>query len=261
MLNKSQFSQINNALLKLGFSDKESSVYLAALEQGKSTVLTLARLTGLSRGTVFDVVEKLKVLGFVNEAKQGKKRKIIAESPTGKFYDWLEERHNKLQTDQKIIDTALPALKELEAISEFKPQVIIYRGEAGFHQVWDDIFRSKEKSFLSIARIETFIKFGGEEYLQIIQDKKKRLGFISRAINEDSVWGRKMIATDARYNRMTILAPKEFEFPSTEIIYGDKIAMFSTREENIILVIESKDFAQTHRAYFEMLWKFLEKQK
>lgn len=260
MLNKNQINQINNALLKLGFSEKESKVYVSALEQGKSTVLTLAQSTGLSRGTVFDVVEKLKALGFVNEAKQGKKRKIIAESPTGKFYDWLEERHNKLQVDQKTVDKILPTLKELEAISEFKPQVIIFRGEAGFHQVWDDIFRSKEKSFLSIARIETFIKFGGEEYLQNIQDKKKRLGFTSRAINEDSVWGRKMVEVDVRYNRRTILAPKEFEFPSTEIIYGDKIAMFSTREENIVLVVESRDFAQTHRAYFEMLWKFLEKQ-
>ena len=97
-----------------------------------------------------------------------------------------------------------------------------------------------------------------KKFLKELLSKKTRLGFSSRAINEDSELSRQLKRKDKDENRQSILMPKDFKFPSTEIISGDKIAMFSTKEENIILVIESKDFAQTHRVYFEMMWKFLE---
>ena len=93
-----------------------------------------------------------------------------------------------------------------------------------------------------------------------MQERKLAAGISSRAINEDSPLARRMLANDEKYNRETRLTPQEFNFPSGEIIYGDNIAMFSTRQENIIIVIDSKDFAETHRMYFEMVWRFL-KQK
>lgn len=259
MLNKIQKEQIKKALLQLDFSDKEAEVYCSALLRSDSTVLTIAKDTELSRGTVYDIIEKLKSKGYLAEIKKGKKRGIIVESPTNKFYSLLDTQHEQLQKTKKIVDDILPIIKSINASEDFKPQIRVYSGDKGFRQVWDEIFTCKEKSFIGIARIETFIKFAGEDFLQEIQEKKVKLGFTSRVINENSSRAKSMKSSDKNYNRETRLAPKEFVFPSTEIIYGDKIAMFSTRKENIILVIESKDFAQTHRAYFEMLWKFLEK--
>jgi len=258
MLTNIQQEQLKKALLQLGFSEKEIIVYLSILQNADSSVLSIAKSTELSRGTVFDIVEKLKEKGFVAEVKKGKKRRLIVESPTNKFYSLLEERHDRLKKEEEIVEDILPLIKGADVNADFKPQIKVYTGEKGFRQVWDDIFSCGEKKFLSIARIETFVKFSGEEFLQEIQDRKISLGFSSRAINEDSNLSKKMKSTDKKYNRETRLAPKEFVFPSTEIIYGDKIAMFSTREENIIVVIESKDFAQTHKVYFEMIWELLE---
>ena len=107
--------------------------------------------------------------------------------------------------------------------------------------------------------METFIEFAGEKFLQELQERKAKLGISSRAINEDSEPAKKMRTDDVKFNRETRLAPKEFKFATTEIIYDDKIAMFSTKDENIILVIESKHIAETHRVYFEMMWEMLEK--
>ena len=97
-----------------------------------------------------------------------------------------------------------------------------------------------------------------EKYLNELQQKKKKLGFSSRAINEDSALARKLQSEDEAYNRYTKIAPSEFKFDTTEIIYENKIAMFSTKTENIIIVIESKDFSNAHCVYFEMMWKLLE---
>jgi len=259
MLNKNQKEEIKNGLLQLEFSEKEILIYLSILQLVSSSIPGLAKETGLSRGTIYDLVEKLKDRGFIAEIKKGKKRRLVAESPTNKLYTLLDKKHEQLEKSKAIVENILPTLKAISASEDYKPQIKVYEGDKGFRQVWDEIFSYEGKNFLSIARIETFTAFAGEGFLDEILKRKVALGFSSRAINEDSPAALGLKTKDARENRETRLAPKDFQFPSTEIIFGDKIAMFSTQKENIIVVIESKDFSETHRAYFEMLWKFLEK--
>ena len=259
MLNKNQKEQITTGLLQLDFTEKEVSVYLSILQSANSSIPSLAKETGLSRGTIYDLVEKLKERGFVAEIKKGKKRRLVAESPTNKFYNLLDKKHERLEKSIAIVENILPTLKAISVSEDYKPQIRIYEGEKGFRKVWDEILGFGGKEFLSIARIETFLAFVGEDFLEEIMAKKVKLGIFSRAINEDSSSALGMQAQDKKFNRETRLMPKESKLQSTEIIFGDKIAMFSTQKENIIVVIESKDFSETHRAYFEMLWKFLER--
>lgn len=259
MLNKNQKKEVISGLLQLGFTEKESIIYLSILQNGESSIPALAGDTNLSRGTVYDITEKLKEKGFIAEIKKGKKRKLVAENPANKLYSFLDEKHDELQKSKKIVDNILPSLKGMDISDDFKPQIRVYTGEKGFRKVWNEIFSYEGKNFLSIARIETFVKFAGEDGLAELLAKKNKLGFSSRAINESSAAAENMRKKDKIYSRETRIAPPDFQFPSTEIIFGDKIAMFSTRQENIIVVMESKDFAETHRAYFEMLWKFTER--
>ncbi|MFA6421857.1 MAG: helix-turn-helix domain-containing protein [Candidatus Buchananbacteria bacterium] len=259
MINKIQQNQIKDALLQLGLSEKEALVYLAILQSGETSIINITGETGLSRGTCFDIVERLIRDGFVAEIKRGKKRRIVVESPTGNFYKVLDGLHDKFTRTKKMVEEVLPLIKSIGSEQDFKPQIRVYSGESGFKKVWDEIFSSEVGEFLSIARVETFVKFAGEDFLISIQNRKIKAGMSSRAINENSDLANKLVAADNISNRETRLIPIGMEFPSTEIIYGDKIAMFSTRDENIVVVIESRDFASTHRAYFEMMWKFLEK--
>ncbi|MFH1030336.1 MAG: helix-turn-helix domain-containing protein [bacterium] len=257
MMHKNQEGKIKEALLQFDLNEKEIKAYLAILQIGDASVLSISKGSGLSRGTVFDIAEKLKMKGYISEIKKGKKRRFIVESPTNQFYSLLDRQHEKLKKSKKMVDDILPIIKAMNVADDFRPQMKVYAGFSGFKKVWDEIWQCKEKVFLSVARIETFAKFSGEEFLTEIQEAKIKHGFTSRAINEDSPSAREMQKNDKKYARETRLAPKEFQFPSTEIIFGDKIAMFSTVRENIILVIESKDFAATHKAYFEMLWRML----
>lgn len=258
MLNRIQRKEVLAGLLQLGLQKKESAVYFSVLENNDSSIPSIAKDTGLSRGTVYDIVEKLKEKGFLTEIKKDKKRRITAENPTNKLYSMLDAKHNELQKSKKIVENILPTINTLSNHKDnFKPQVRIYEREKGFRKVWDEIFSYKGKKFLGIVRVETFHKFAGENIFQEIQERKVKLGFKSLSINELSDFAKKLKETDSEYNRETRLAPKEFQFPSSEIIFGDKVAMFSTQDENISVVIESKDFAETHRAYFEMIWRFL----
>lgn len=258
ILDKTQEEKIRTGLLQLGLSYREARAYLSVLQCPQSTILTISRDTGMSRGTVYDEVEKLKIKGYLTEIKKGARRIITVENPTNKLYSLLDEKHQSLEKAKNIVEDILPVIKIVGSISaQNTPKVTVYSGEKGFKTVWNDIFACAEKTFLSIARIETFVKFAGEKYFDELQKRKIKSGFHSRAINEDTEPARKLKEEDSRYGRETRLLPKEYSFPSTEIIYGNKIAMFSTVEENLILVIESADFAKTHHFYFDIMWKFL----
>lgn len=258
MLNKIQKTEVLSGLLQLGLATKEVTVYLSILENSEATIPSISKDTLLSRGTVYDIVEKLKTKGFVAEIKKGKKRRLVAENPTSKLYAILDEKHHELQKSKKIVEDILPTINAVYPSDAFKPQIRVYEGEKGFRKVWDEIFDCADKNFLVIAKIETFEEFAGKELFAEILEKKNRLGFFSRAINESSQSSREIAQREIIPNREIRLAPEEFQFPSTEIIFGNKIAMFTTQKENTIVVIESKNLAQSHRTYFEMLWKSLE---
>ncbi|MBU3901279.1 helix-turn-helix domain-containing protein [Patescibacteria group bacterium] len=77
---------INLELRKLGLKEKEVSVYLAALELGFDSVQNIAKRTGLSRPTVYEIIKALTGKGLMREIKrqgavQGQRSYFAAESP------------------------------------------------------------------------------------------------------------------------------------------------------------------------------------
>lgn len=258
MINKEQQAKLKAGLLQLGFSNKEIGIYLSILQTAEASILNVAKDTGLSRGTVYDVIEKLKQKGYVAEIKKGKKRRFVPENPTNQFYILLDQKHEQLEKSKALVENLLPIIKGINISEDFKPKIRVYTGEQGFRKVWDEIFSSEDKSFLSISQIETFEAFIGKDgFQELLQDKVKK-NITSRVINQDTPAARKLIKLDKKQNRSSVLAPKEFKIPATEIIFDNKIAIFTTKHENLITVIESKDISDTHQAYFEMMWQCLQ---
>jgi len=77
---------IHLELRKLGLKEKEVSVYLAALELGFTSVQNIAKQTGLSRPTVYEIIKELAKKGLMKEIKRqgairGERTYFAAESP------------------------------------------------------------------------------------------------------------------------------------------------------------------------------------
>jgi len=49
--------------------------------------------------------------------------------------------------------------------------------------------------------------------------------------------------------------PKEFESPTTTVIYGDKVTIWMWLKTLAIILIENKDLANSYRKHFESMWK------
>lgn len=242
--------QLIEALSAYGLNKKQAGLYLACLELGLSTVQTLADRSGLKRTSVYSLLEEMEKLGVINIVKQRKKTFLAARPPEALLADFNDRR-------EKIIQS-LPDFQEIKrGAATSNPKLIFYRGREGFKDFWRDLLRSGVKEWLISTSGKEFLSFVSESYIinWIIKEKKK-LNIKSRQLITDSRYAREMIKKDKQENRESRIVDSRFPLPAIEIIFGDKVAIISSNFENLLIVIESKEVAQTHRSYFEIIWKF-----
>ena len=72
---------IENDLQKIGLTEKEAKVYLAALELGQSTVQQISQKAKVNRATTYVILESLMDKSVIKTLEQGKKRFFVAEGP------------------------------------------------------------------------------------------------------------------------------------------------------------------------------------
>lgn len=97
-------------LKQLGFTEKEIKVYLAVLEQGKTTPANVAILTGINRTTVYSIAKDLLEKGVIAEDIAGTKSYLVALPPEDlKNLSKKEERD--LQTKKILIDQVTAELQ------------------------------------------------------------------------------------------------------------------------------------------------------
>ena len=73
--------ELKKELEHLGLSEKESRVYLAALELGPSPVQDISHKAHVNRATTYVMIEALSARGLLSTFQKGKKRFYAAESP------------------------------------------------------------------------------------------------------------------------------------------------------------------------------------
>ena len=83
----------------LGLTDKESAVYLALLESGRSTVKPIADTAGVKRTSVYNFIDRLVEIGVVNKSVIRGRRYFEAIEPEG----LLEIARNRFKDLEKNI--------------------------------------------------------------------------------------------------------------------------------------------------------------
>jgi hypothetical protein len=117
-------------LLKLGLTDKEARVYLAALELGEDTVQNIALKSEVKRATTYVILERLLGLGLVSTIERGKKSMFIAENPA-ELANVLEEQKREVDAKRVYLDQAMTQLQAFYNANQQKPIVRYFEGADG----------------------------------------------------------------------------------------------------------------------------------
>lgn len=247
---------MEQALIKLGLSEKEAKVYLATLELGEDTVQNIGKKAGVNRATTYVILEKLMSLGLVSSVEHDKKTKFIAESPT-ELANILESEKREIEERRHELNETMSQLMAVYNTKKGKPIVRYFEGADG---------------------LETLDKLDQEN----LKNGSEQLGIIPIDIIEEEFPARRKSAVEYRVKmgvktrtiythkdgpipnyvnekelRDAVFIPRS-EFPITASIqihpnWGVKF--FSFQKGNYLgVLVQSREIANNLKLVFELAW-------
>jgi len=239
------FMNIQEVLSQFNLDEKESVIYLAALELGQATAREIAKKAGIQRTYFYDLSEKLLKLGLLQQISKGKKRYFQAAEPE-KLLEIQEERLREVQS-------ALPELKALQNTQGQKPKVYFFEGRAGIDQINEDTL--KYKGDMIAFTTPRFVSIAEEKLSREYIAKRKALGNKVRVIGEVSPEMAKIKSRDKEELRETKMLPKDLFSSEVEIgMYGNKV-FFANYKDQFGLIIEDSEISRTLKNIFEIIWR------
>jgi sugar-specific transcriptional regulator TrmB len=239
---------MQNILENYGLNEKETQVYLAALEIGEATGFEIYKKTDLKKPTVYYILDELQKRKLVHLTTKGKKRYFVAENPERIKKDLEEKLHS--------FEDLLPQLRTLYNLKVAKPQLRFHEGKGGLKEVYNDTLKYRGE-ILAFAS-EKILHVLGQDFSEKYVAKRVKHGISVRAIvpsseTMDKIYIQKnMIELRAA----KIVDAKNYNFPIEINIYANKISMISFRDE-IGLIIESDEISRMMRMMFEFFWSSL----
>jgi len=235
----------NEALRGLGLEDKEVQLYTSLLELGETTVLELAKKSGVKRPTCYVVLPSLEAKGFVTKTVRSKKTFWIAQPPR----KLISEAEFRLAELKEVV----PQLESLLQKGSDKPRVIIYEGREALDRAYDDVFVIKGDMFyignlklFEEAFPRTMKKF---HYVQYSPE------FTVRGILYETDEAREYAREHDNDYQHTRFIPKEFTPFLMDIgIFGNRTLISSIKKDYFTVSIESDEVANAFHTVFEMMW-------
>lgn len=236
---------IEKALQNFGLSDKETKVYLAALELGISTIQDLSKKSEVNRATTYIQVESLKKKGLINLMERGKKTMIVAEKPQ-RLVDILEQKKDRIELMEKEFHKIMPDLEAIYNVKADRPRVRFIDTAAG-------------SKFL----LEEMMKIGPEVAYSILPKKERPteiFGRLTKHVGEIKLLFmmpenapnefRKFSNVECRYYQIE-------EFKIDILLYQNRVVIdkpIMEEQKSTAVYMEDKLFYQSFLALFNIFW-------
>jgi sugar-specific transcriptional regulator TrmB len=240
--------EIKEALQIIGLNGKESAVYMALLQIGRSSAYGIAEKSGLKKPTTYVVLDELIKKGMVQKVPRVRKQHYVAQSPEAAFA--LAEEKLALAKQK------LPELLAISKGEETKVSTLYFEGVRGIKQLMT--YRNKAlKGQETVGFYATdknadpeLQKFFREEW----NEENLRLGITMRGIVPSDPAIADFRATDTKYRReMKVVPSGQYSSEVAIDTIGDLVRIQDYKNLQGI-IIENKDVAKTVREIFEMTW-------
>ena len=248
--NTKQNQNLQTTLTELGFSDKETKVYLALLELGRGTTSEIARGAGILRTTAYNILDILAGKGLVKLTGKEPKAEYVALPPE-KIIDYLEKEIKDYQEKLNRANQLAPQLKSIHNVAE-RPKIKFYEGKDGLKEVYEDTLTSTEpiRAFAAVDDMHQALPDYFPEYYK----RRAKKGIAIRGIVPATEMALERLKSNKEELREMALVPKDKYYFSPEInIYDNKVMIASWREK-LGIIIESEEIADAMKKIYELAW-------
>ena len=130
---------MKQTLIEIGFTENEASVYLTLLSLRIASTLEVAKSCGISRTTVYDVLQSLYKKGIVSEQMIEGKKKFEA-MPPATLIDFFEKEEKKIVFRKQKVSTIVGELEKLALPLVPYQRVELFSGDDGIRRMLAGIF-------------------------------------------------------------------------------------------------------------------------
>lgn len=234
-------------LQEFGLSNTEAKIYLALLELGKSKAGEITKKSNVNRTNVYDALERLIEKGLVSYVSENNKKVFEAVNPQ-RLAEILKNKQDKLI---KIIEE----LKSRYQKNQKQEDAFVFRGKNGIKSLFEDILNEKKELFVYGAESKFKVLF--PFYQKHWNEERARL-----KINVKMIYNEK-VKEEKKKEALKLLEmrflPEHYDFPSTVMIYADKVITIVWLDEPFGFMIKSEEVVRSNRNFFELLWKIAKK--
>lgn len=230
---------IKDVFARLGFDEKEASVYLCLLRTGPSRVTKVARETGIERRSAYEVLYRL----------LNKKAAFVTLKNNVQHFDAADPKRilEDIREREREFRQILPQLEEMSSMPEEDITIDVLSGKEGLRTVFRDVLNT-EKELLSFG---AYMRYDETDYLlwtQFLRDiAHKKIP--ERALYTEEE--RLLETPHGEYRKLSL----EHSLPTSVMIYGNKVAITIFGKNTYSIVrIENKDVADSYRKYFQRYW-------
>ncbi len=238
--------EAKKVLHDFGLTDNEANIYLLLLKLGSATASEISQKTQVHRINVYDILEKLQNKGLVSYVIIGKRKNYEAVHPK-KILDIEEER-------KESIKQILPGLIANRKLGKEPQEATIFKDKRGIKNILNEITKSKT-GIDFFASGWGFEHYFGEDYADWWHAQFK-INKIKIRCLMSSKFKKTLKVPGVLKHRFL---PTGFEFPSTTLMYEDKVLIIMWSEQPLAILIRGKEISDSYKQFFEMLWKVSEK--
>jgi len=244
---------IQEALKEFGLDDKEIIVYLSTLNLGQSPALQISQKAQLQRELTYVVLKRLEKKAVISHTINDYKKYFKAIEPKELLLK-IEERKN-------LMKKALPELEKIKNTKEsIKPTTESYIGIEGIKTTFNKILNYIENNptekiiygYGSAGKLEELLKWSFPHFIE----KRKKAGIKFKGIYNKTKKGiekKNLPLSEIKF------IPKKIESPTFNLIYENHVVTIIFSEEPMSIVIKSKEVYQSHKQYFNQMWKIAKK--
>lgn len=254
MLKKSDKKRILQELQHLGHTERESLIYLTALQSGPSTVQELSHRLGENRVTVHSAIEQLIKDGVLFESRKGKKRLVVAHDPSV-FDQILGAKEKELELQRESMKPITKLLQSIQASERYTPSVEFYEEVDGFKRMLERTLEARGE-FLAIVNAGLFSDLVGHKYLLDYFSRRSKKKIYSRLVFPNVEWAN-VITRRAKEFKVQVRILPDYLWPSGIFSWNNCLSIKSLTENHLTCtIIENPDIATFFRTVlFEIVWQ------
>ena len=224
-------------LQKLGLTNVEAKIYSDLLDIGSSTASEISKRIKVHRRNVYDAMERLLEKGLVGCMMRNNKKCYLAVNPT---------RLTEIVAEEKAtLVGVMDNLKKKYGEKKESVKVSFFQDKIGLRQALDDQINEGKEVLVIGGSVKAPEILG--HYIERYDNLRKEKGMKVRVLVAHKY--PKKILTEVRQ------LPKKVSSPAATNIYGDKIALIVWSENPFVILIESREIAESYRKNFERLWE------